>query len=636
MKFSDLKERAVTEWRQLQESSKPVIFIGAATCGRSAGALGVKSAFQEELEKKNIDADIVEVGCLGPCWAEPLISIKKPGGPNVFYKNVTPKIAGQLVEKFIGEDDPLPKYALGRVGEPNGYDIPLLWDIPFFKTQKQILFRNFGFIDPTNINHYIANEGYSGLEKALSMKPTEVVDELKRSGLRGRGGGGFPAGRKWEAGLAAKEKIKYVVCNADEGDPGAFMDRSVLEGEPHSVLEGMIIAGYTIGAQTGYIYVRAEYPLAVQRLQNAIKQATEMGFLGKDIMGSGFDFEIRIFQGAGAFVCGESTALTLSIEGKRGMPKAAPRPRTTEEGLFDKPTLLNNVKTFSYVPQIINKGGDWLAGIGTESSKGTAVFALTGMVNKCGLIEVPMGVTIREIIYDIGGGIMNDKPFKAVQTGGPSGGCLPPQFLDTPVDYDSLKAAGSMMGSGGMVIMDESTCMVEIARYFLDFTQKESCGQCTLCKLGTKQMLNILEDIVAGKGREGDIETLLQIGESVNEGSLCGLGQSAANPVLTTIKYFRDEYEAHIKDKRCPALSCTELISYRINPEKCTGCGICAKVCPVEAITGAKKEVHVLDQETCIKCGMCFEKCPTKFSAVECVSGGIEEGVSGGIEEGGK
>lgn len=636
MKFSDLKERAVTEWRQLQESSKPVIFIGAATCGRSAGALGVKSAFQEELEKKNIDADIVEVGCLGPCWAEPLISIKKPGGPNVFYKNVTPKIAGQLVEKFIGEDDPLPKYALGRVGEPNGYDIPLLWDIPFFKTQKQILFRNFGFIDPTNINHYIANEGYSGLEKALSMKPTEVVDELKRSGLRGRGGGGFPAGRKWEAGLAAKEKIKYVVCNADEGDPGAFMDRSVLEGEPHSVLEGMIIAGYTIGAQTGYIYVRAEYPLAVQRLQNAIKQATEMGFLGKDIMGSGFDFEIRIFQGAGAFVCGESTALTLSIEGKRGMPKAAPRPRTTEEGLFDKPTLLNNVKTFSYVPQIINKGGDWLAGIGTESSKGTAVFALTGMVNKCGLIEVPMGVTIREIIYDIGGGIMNDKPFKAVQTGGPSGGCLPPQFLDTPVDYDSLKAAGSMMGSGGMVIMDESTCMVEIARYFLDFTQKESCGQCTLCKLGTKQMLNILEDIVAGKGREGDIETLLQIGESVNEGSLCGLGQSAANPVLTTIKYFRDEYEAHIKEKRCPALSCTELISYRINPEKCTGCGICAKVCPVEAITGAKKEVHVLDQETCIKCGMCFEKCPTKFSAVECVSGGIEEGVSGGIEEGGK
>ncbi|MFW5640600.1 MAG: NADH-ubiquinone oxidoreductase-F iron-sulfur binding region domain-containing protein [Thermodesulfobacteriota bacterium] len=636
MKFSDLKERAVTEWRQLQESSKPVIFIGAATCGRSAGALGVKSAFQEELEKKNIDADIVEVGCLGPCWAEPLISIKKPGGPNVFYKNVTPKIAGQLVEKFIGEDDPLPKYALGRVGEPNGYDIPLLWDIPFFKTQKQILFRNFGFIDPTNINHYIANEGYSGLEKALSMKPTEVVDELKRSGLRGRGGGGFPAGRKWEAGLAAKEKIKYVVCNADEGDPGAFMDRSVLEGEPHSVLEGMIIAGYTIGAQTGYIYVRAEYPLAVQRLQNAIKQATEMGFLGKDIMGSGFDFEIRIFQGAGAFVCGESTALTLSIEGKRGMPKAAPRPRTTEEGLFDKPTLLNNVKTFSYVPQIINKGGDWLAGIGTESSKGTAVFALTGMVNKCGLIEVPMGVTIREIIYDIGGGIMNDKPFKAVQTGGPSGGCLPPQFLDTPVDYDSLKAAGSMMGSGGMVIMDESTCMVEIARYFLDFTQKESCGQCTLCKLGTKQMLNILEDIVAGKGREGDIETLVQIGESVNGGSLCGLGQSAANPVLTTIKYFREEYEAHIKEKRCPALSCTELISYRINPEKCTGCGICAKVCPVEAITGAKKEVHVLDQETCIKCGMCFEKCPTKFSAVECVSGGMEEGVSGGIEEGGK
>jgi NADH-quinone oxidoreductase subunit F len=626
MKFSDLKERADTEWRHLQESSNPTLFIGAATCGRSAGALDVKATFQEVLKKNSIDANIIEVGCLGPCWAEPLISIKKPGGPNVFYKNVTPEIAGQLVEKFIVEDDPLPKHALGLVGESNGYDIPFLWDLPFFKSQERILFRNFGFIDPTNINHYIANEGYSGLKKTLSMKQTEVIDELKRSGLRGRGGGGFPAGRKWEAGLAAKEKIKYVVCNADEGDPGAFMDRSVLEGEPHSVLEGMIIAGYTIGAQTGYIYVRAEYPLAVQRLQNAIRQAKDMGFLGKDILGSGFDFDIKIFQGAGAFVCGESTALTLSIEGKRGMPKAAPRPRTTEKGLFDKPTLLNNVKTFSYVPQIINKGGQWLAGIGTESSKGTAVFALTGMVNNCGLIEVPMGMTLREIIYDIGGGIVNDRPFKAVQTGGPSGGCLPQEFLDTPVDYDSLTAAGSMMGSGGMVIMDENTCMVEIARYFLDFTQKESCGQCTLCKLGTKQMLGILEDIVTGKGQVGDIEILVQIGKSVNGGSLCGLGQSAANPVLTTTKYFRDEYEAHIMERRCPALSCKELISYRINPDRCKGCMICAKACPVEAITGAKKEVHLLDGEKCIKCGMCFEKCPSKFSAVERVSGGIVEG----------
>ncbi len=626
MNFSEIKKRADEEWRQLQESDKPTLYIGAATCGRSAGALDVRMSFENALSEKNIDYNVVEVGCLGPCWAEPLISVQKPGGPNIFYRNVTPKIAAEIVNEYVAGDDPLPKYALGLVGDKKGYDIPELWELPPFKTQERILFRNFGFIDPTNINHYIANDGYSGLQKALSMKQMDVVEEVKKSGLRGRGGGGFPAGRKWEAGLVSKEKIKYVVCNADEGDPGAFMDRSVLEGEPHSVLEGMIIAGYTIGAQVGYIYVRAEYPLAVQRLQNAIKQANEMGFLGKNILGSGFDFEIRIFQGAGAFVCGESTALTLSIEGKRGMPKASPRPRTTEEGLFDKPTLLNNVKTFSYVPQIINNGGEWMARIGTEKSKGTAVFALTGMVNNCGLIEVPMGMTIREIIYEIGGGIVDDKPFKAVQTGGPSGGCLPADFLDTPVDYDSLLEAGSMMGSGGMVIMDENTCMVEIARYFLDFTQKESCGQCTLCKLGTKQMLDILEDIVAGKGQPDDVRMLVEIGESVNEGSLCGLGQAAANPVLTTIKYFQEEYEAHINDKKCPALACTELISYQIDPEKCGGCTICAKICPVDAITGVKKEVHILDQEKCVKCGMCFEKCPKKYRAVECVSLGIQEG----------
>jgi NADH-quinone oxidoreductase subunit F len=626
MIFSELKKQAEDEWNQLQQSKEPTVFIGAATCGRSAGALAVKKTFQDEFDNRGISANIVEVGCLGPCWAEPLISIVKPGGPNIFYKNVTTKRAAELVDKFIVGDDPLPEYALGYVGDKEDNGISLLWDLPYFKPQKRLLFRNFGFTDPTNINHYIANGGYGALNKAVTIDPTEIIEEIKKSGLRGRGGGGFPAGRKWEAGLQAAEKEKYIVCNADEGDPGAFMDRSVLEGEPHAVLEGMIIAGYTIGAQKGYIYVRAEYPLAVKRLQDAIQQAVDFGFLGENIMGSGFSFEIIIFQGAGAFVCGESTALTLSIEGKRGMPKAAPRPRTTEAGLFDKPTLLNNVKTFAYVPQIITRGGSWFSSVGTEKSKGTAVFALTGMVNNCGLIEVPMGLTIREIIYEIGGGICDNKEFKATQTGGPSGGCLPAEFLDTPVDYDSLTAAGSMMGSGGMVILDETTCMVEIARYFLDFTQQESCGQCTLCKLGTKQMLNILEDIVDGKGQPGDIELLLEMGESVNSGSLCGLGQSAANPVLTTIKYFREEYEAHINEKSCPALACKALVSYRIDDVKCKGCTICAKACPVDAITGEKKQVHMLDQSKCIRCGVCLEKCPKKYRAVECVPGRLIEG----------
>ncbi len=626
MKFSDRKKRAEDAWNELQQSKIPTIYIGAATCGRSAGALGVKQAFQDELQKRGIDANLIEVGCFGPCFAEPLINIAKPGRPNILYRNVTGKMAVELVENYIINDDPSPQYAFGTLGEGKIDGINVLMETSFFKSQARELFRNCGIIDPTNIDHYIAHEGYSGLEKVLSMKPTEVIAEIKTSGLRGRGGGGFPAGRKWEACLQAEGKEKFVVCNADEGDPGAFMDRSVLEADPHAVLEGMIIAGYTVGAQRGYIYVRAEYPLAIKRLQTAIQQAREQNVLGDRIMGKDFNFEIEIFQGAGAFVCGESTALTLSIEGKRGMPKASPRPRTTEEGLFDKPTLLNNVKTFAYVPRIINRGGAWLAGIGTEKSKGTAVFALTGNVENCGLIEVPMGITLREIIYDIGGGVLDGKEFKAVQTGGPSGGCLPESFLDTPVDYDSLISAGSMMGSGGMVVMDNSTCMVDIARYFLDFTQKESCGQCTLCRLGTTQMLNLLEDITKGKGQPGDIDLLEQMGAAVNSGSLCGLGQSAGNPVLTTIKYFRDEYEAHVNKKSCPALACKELISYRIIADKCKGCTICAKACPTEAIFGEKKQVHILDQTKCIRCGMCFEKCPTKYKAVECVPGRLNEG----------
>lgn len=626
MEFSDTKKHAADEWNELQQSKLPVIYIGAATCGRSAGALSVKQTLQDELQKRGITPNIVEVGCFGPCFAEPLVNIVKPGRPGVFYRNVTSEMAVELIDNYVVNDNPLPQYALGTLGENRIDGISSLLETTFFKSQARELFRNCGIIDPTNIRHYIAHNGYSGLEAVLNMKSAQVIEEIKKSGLRGRGGGGFPVGRKWEACLLAQDDHKCVICNADEGDPGAFMDRSILEADPHSVLEGMIIAGYTVGAQKGYIYVRAEYPLAIKRLQIAIKQAMDLNLLGCNIMGSSFNFEIEIFQGAGAFVCGESTALTSSMEGKRGMPKASPRPRTTEKGFFDKPTLLNNVKTFAYIPLIINRGGAWLAGIGTEKSKGTAVFALTGNVENCGLIEVPMGITLREIIFDIGGGLQGGKKFKAVQTGGPSGGCLPVTFLDTPVDYDSLISAGSMMGSGGMVVMDESTCMVDIARYFLDFTKKESCGQCALCRLGTKQMLGLLEDITKGKGQPGDIDLLVEIGEAVNSGSLCGLGQSAANPVLTTIKYFRDEYEAHINDKGCPALSCKELISYSIIKDKCKGCTICAKACPTEAISGEKKKVHIIDQTKCIRCGMCLEKCPKKYHAVECVSGRINEG----------
>lgn len=620
MNFTEIQEQARQEWDELRNGGVPQIAIGTATCGRSAGAMAVVEAFKKELKEKNLAANVVEVGCIGPCYAEPLVNITKPNRATVAYQNVTGKMVTEIVDNYLKGDDPLPQYALGSFGEQEVDGIPRILDTPSFKPQERRVFRNCGIIDPTNINHYIANDGYMGLHKALSMSQEEVVDEMKKSGLRGRGGGGFPAGRKWEAGLQAKGDKKYVVCNADEGDPGAFMDRAVIEGDPHSVIEGMILAGYTIGSDTGYIYVRAEYPLAIRRLERAIAQAHEKGFLGKNIMGTDFNFDINIFPGAGAFVCGESTALTLSIEGKRGMPRVAPRPRTTEIGLYDKPTLLNNVKTFSSAPMIITRGAEWFASVGTEKSSGTAIFALTGKVNNCGLIEVPMGITLREIIYDIGGGISDGGTFKAVQTGGPSGGCLPESLLDTPIDYDSLDEAGSIMGSGGMVVMDEATCMVDVARYFLDFTEIESCGQCVPCRLGTKQLLDILKDICAGKGRQSDLDLLVELSHSVHGGSVCGLGQTAANPVLTTIRYFRDEYEAHIHDKCCPAKVCKPLISFSISEEKCVGCTLCAKSCPVAAISGEKKKVHVIDQATCVQCGVCMEKCPKKFSAVECVS----------------
>ena len=579
----------------------------------------IQAALQDEVARLGLSetVDIKLTGCHGFCEQGPIIIVEPEG---IFYAKTKAKDAVEIAESHLVNNEPVERlfYKEPSTGEV----IPRYMDIPFYKGQERYLLENCGHISPEHIDDYLAAGGYQGLKKVLfEMTPEQVIDVMKESKLRGRGGGGFPAGRKWEACLfSSTPGERYVVCNADEGDPGAFMDRSILEADPHAVIEGMIIAGYTVGSKKGYVYVRAEYPLAVKRLEIALKQAREKDFLGKKILGTDFEYDIEIFQGAGAFVCGESTALTLSIEGKRGMPKAAPRPRTTEEGLFDQPTLLNNVKTFASAPLIIKRGAEWFASVGTEKSTGTAVFALTGNVVNCGLIEVPMGISLREIIYDVGGGMTGGSQFKAVQTGGPSGGCLPESLLDTPTDYDSLNDAGSIMGSGGMVVMDEHTCMVDVARYFLDFTEKESCGQCVPCRLGTKQMLEILTNITEGKGRPGDIDFLLELGEAIHAGSICGLGQTAANPVLSTIRYFRDEYEAHIHDKDCPAKVCKALIAYDISPEKCKGCGICLKACPVDAISGEKKKLHSIDHSKCIKCGVCFEKCPKKFRAVECVS----------------
>lgn len=588
--------------------------VGAATCGRAAGALEVIQAIKDELASQGLEAEVIEVGCMGHCYAEPLVIIKKPGWPSILYGYIDEDKGRRLVRDFLISDDPCLEFALGALEENEL--LPSFFELPRFQYEKLVLLENCGRIDPEEIEHYLARDGYAGLAKALQRRPDEIIEEVKRSGLRGRGGAGFPTGQKWEICRRSPGRPKYVIANADEGDPGAFMDRAILESDPHAVLEGLIIAGYAVGARKGYIYVRAEYPLAVKRMSIAIEQAQEKGLLGRNILDSGFNFEVELFQGSGAFVCGEETALIASIEGRPGLPHHRP-PYPATKGLFGKPTVINNVKTLASVPRIIRRGADWFADIGTEGSKGTAVFALAGKILNTGLTEVPMGTTLRQVIFDIGGGVPGGKKFKAVQIGGPSGGCLPEEALDLPIDFDSLTQAGAMMGSGGMVVLDEDDCMVDIARYFLEFTQRESCGKCTPCRLGTKQMLEMLVDITQGRGQEGDIELLEELAQDVKAASLCALGRTAPNPVLTTLRYFRDEYEAHIKEKRCPALKCSALIAYYILPERCErSCDACVGSCTVEAISADERKIKVIDQEKCVKCGVCLEACPPEYNAV--------------------
>ncbi|MGB2981971.1 MAG: NADH-ubiquinone oxidoreductase-F iron-sulfur binding region domain-containing protein, partial [Candidatus Zixiibacteriota bacterium] len=537
-----------------------------------------------------------------------------PGQPRISYANMNQHKAKRVIESYLKKGDPFLQFAVGHFGEEewqSGNGIPRFFDLPMLKPQVRVVLRNCGFIDPEEIDHYIANEGYEGIMNAFSKSPQAVIEEVKEAGLRGRGGAGFPTYKKWEICRSVPGETKYMICNADEGDPGAFMNRSLIEGDPHSVLEGMLIAAYTIGASHGYIYIRAEYPLAIARLRKAIAQMTDYGFLGKNIQNSGFDFDITIKEGAGAFVCGEETALIGSIEGKRGMPRSRP-PFPAVSGLNGKPTIINNVETLGTLPNILRNGAGWYKQYGTQGNQGTKTFSLVGKIRRSGLIEVPLGMTLRKIIFDIGGG--SAKPFKAVQTGGPSGGCLSEEFLDTPIDYESLDAAGSIMGSGGLIVMDEDTCVVDVARYFLDFTQKESCGKCSPCRVGSRHMVEILERITRGEGEPEDLPKLEALGETVKRGSLCGLGQTAPNPVLTTLRYFRPEYLLHVKEKHCPATVCNELIEYRVIPEKCTGCQRCVSVCPTGAITGPRAEPHNLDPSKCIKCRACYEIC--RFDAI--------------------
>jgi len=619
--------------RKLSKKGKRIrIIVHMGTCGIASGAQKIMDALTKEIKKrKQKDIAIITSGCMGLCSREPLITVEIFKQEPIIYQYMDKEKMLEVFKKHIIEGKVLAAYALARGKEEQIKErikykgilpdeivldktIPGIEEIPFFSNQEIRVLKNRGIIDPEKIEDYISRDGYTGMAKALKkMSPEEIIQEVIDSGLKGRGGAGFPTGIKWKFATQAESKVKYVLCNADEGDPGAYMDRSILEGDPHAVIEGMIIAAKAIGAHQGYIYCRAEYPLAIKMLNKAINQAKKYGLLGKNILETGFNFDLKIYRGAGAFVCGEETALMRSIEGKRGMPQTRP-PFPANTGLWGKPTVLNNVETLANIGQIILKGSSWFADIGTEISKGTKVFALTGDVNNVGLVEVPIGTTFKTIIYDIGGGISEGKRFKIVQIGGPSGGCISAKHLNIPIDYDTIKKLGAIMGSGGLIVMNEDKCAVDIARFFMDFCQEESCGKCTPCREGTKRMLEVLTNICEGKGKEGDIELLEEMGEVIKDASLCGLGQTAPNPVLTTLRYFRNEYEAHIQHKRCPAGVCRDLIKYNIDLEKCIGCGLCLKACPADAISGEKKQPHKLDQDKCIQCGFCYEIC--KFKAI--------------------
>ncbi len=607
--FKTTQQEALRKWAELQSGTQPVIYIGAATCGIAAGALDVSTSVRETLDRHGIDARIVHVGCIGPCYLEPLMDIALPGEPRLCYANMTPEIAARVIENQFLRDDPSLDFAVahfGRNGDAAAFGLPRFFELPMLKLQVRLVLRNCGFIDPENIGHYIANDGYEGALHAFELGPQAVIDLVGEAGIRGRGGAGFPAARKWQFCRNAAGDDKYIICNCSEGDPGAFMNRSLIESDPHCVLEGLLIAGYAIGASHGYVYINADYKLALARLNTGIAQMKESGLLGSNVLGSGFDFDIKIKEGGGAFVCGEETALIASIEGRRGMPRSRP-PFPAISGLNQKPTIINNVETLGTLPNILRNGAAWYRQFGVQNNYGTKTFALTGKVRRPGLIEVPLGIKLRDIIEGIGGGSW--KPFKAVQTGGPSGGCLSAEYLDIPVEYEAMAKAGSIMGSGGMIVLDEDTCIVDLAKYFLQFTQAESCGKCAPCRVGTWHMVTLLENMTRGQSGPEDITRLQVLGETVKRASLCGLGQTAPNPTLTTLRHFRNEYLEHAREGYCSAGVCKELVTYRIDAQRCNGCQLCKDVCPTNAITGVRAEAHTIDLERCIKCKACYEVC---------------------------